>query len=182
MMTNSRSTRDCSESGFGFGFHFNIQFTFDCAFDLSIHFAIGLSESRRIHRFSGRSDGNGRCRPNTPTPVRSNGFSATGQQVGVVLQHAGLHRCLGVGCFSAERGVAMTVVGRDTKPPPRILAGTGCRFNAAGEAESVVLEFECVQQRVLVVGDMPKGNPLQSLTVTLLHMCPYLLFVEGGES
>ena len=182
MMTNSRSTRGCSESGFGFGFHFNIQLTVDYTFDLNIHFTIDLSESRRIHRFSGRSDGSRRCRPDTTTPMGSNRFSATGQQVSVVLQHAGFHRCFGVGFFSAERGVAMTVVCRNTKPPPRILAGTGCRFNATGEAESVVLEFECVQQRVLVVGDMPKGNPLQSLTVTLLHMCPYLLFVEGGES
>ncbi len=76
----------------------------------------------------------------------------------------------------------MTVVGRDTKPPPRILAGTGCRFNATGETESVVFEFECVQQKVLVVDDMPKGNPLQSLTVTLLHMYPYLIFTDGGDS
>ena len=109
-------------------------------------------------------------------------FRTAGEQIDVVLHHAGLHRGLGVGFFGAKRGVAMTVVCRDTKPPPRILAGTGCRFYAAGEAESVVLEFECVQQGVLVVGYMRKGNPLQSLTVTLLHMDQYQIFVAGGDS
>jgi len=112
--------------------------------------------------------------------MRRDRFGTTREQVCVVLEDAGFYGRFGVGFFRTERRVAVTVVGRDSKPPPRILAGTGCRFYPAGETESVLLKFECVQQRGLVVDDIPKGNPLQSLTVTLLRMYPNLIFSEGG--
>jgi hypothetical protein len=76
--------------------------------------------------------------------MRRHRLGAARQQVGVVLQHTGADIRLGVLLVGTEWRVAVPVVGRDAEPPPRILAGTGRRFNAAGEAETVVFELECV--------------------------------------
>jgi hypothetical protein len=76
--------------------------------------------------------------------MRRHRLGAARQQVGVILEHPDADVGLGILLVGTEWRVAVPVVRRDPEPPPRILAGTGSRLDAAGEAETVVFELECV--------------------------------------